>query len=592
MSAPMVGATVDGELAPAKASSAIAGTSSDVEATASRTAVGRRAASVKRGVNWSREQMRWRSQIEVDSKTHYLGSYGSDADAARAYDKFCDEHHLARQRNFPKDAPRSVAVVLRSEKRTWRNAAVRADVALYTDGPCRYAARVLCAKLAALAPGVRLGIRLATSTRALSAQWSETVVDSRSEDGCWLISSDAATEGDTTLSTPRDAMRLDDVDDWFIIQDETTASVPAAAAHAPSPRSAVVDASPPVVWNELKRVEYRTQRPKETLSTIGVQHGVTPEQLFELNAPIIEDLRLRTRLRKSTLVLIPAGEMRLYAPGAAHETVLSISAALGLDAEELLALNAERHLGIALTSRVRRGIAIVVPSIVPVANGEVGEAAKEGESKSEGERGGESKGQSKREGTRQGASSGPASARPAETYTTSKDNESLRSIGKALHVHPARLLAMNVEAFGADLTQTAKLFLNTTLVVPWPSAVAPPPVPPSVDRVETVAHVRAAEVARLGNTKAGECLKTYRCISYESFSQFDSLPLTSCVYFPCEYRAASKAAQNREAEHYTDSGEAGAKNVALPRGDIQPRVLARECRCSRARGGARALQGR
>ena len=437
--APMAGTAVDGDLAPAEASAAVGGASSDAEASASRTAavlpttrgtVGRRAASAHRGVNWSRHQMKWRSQIEVNLKTHYLGSYDSDVDAALAYDKFCDEHHVTRKRNFPKDAERSVAVVLRAEGRTWRSAQARADVALYTDGPRRCAARELRAKLAALAPGVRLAVRRAASTR-MSAQWSEMVVDSRGEGGCWLISDDAASEGDSlSVSPPREATRLDDVDDWFVIEDEATASVSAAAVRAPSLRSAAADASPPVVWTERKHVEYATQRPKETLAMIGVLHGVTPEQLLELNAPIVEDLRLRTRLRKATVVLVPAGETRLYAPGAAHETLLSISVALGLDADELLALNAERHVGLELTSRIRRGTAVVVPSIVPVASGDGSAAAKDGESESEGEgegegeRGGESKGEGDgkrtREGARKGKSSGRACAKLVETYTTTK----------------------------------------------------------------------------------------------------------------------------------------------------------------------------
>ena len=40
-----------------------------------------------KGVSWDKRDKAWTAQIQIDKKQHYLGSFESEIDAARAYDK-------------------------------------------------------------------------------------------------------------------------------------------------------------------------------------------------------------------------------------------------------------------------------------------------------------------------------------------------------------------------------------------------------------------------------------------------------------------------------------------------------------------------
>jgi ketopantoate reductase len=55
------------------------------------------------GVCWSRSHRKWAAAIHHDGKSHHVGYFSSEEDAARAYDEAAREHHGARaQLNFPR----------------------------------------------------------------------------------------------------------------------------------------------------------------------------------------------------------------------------------------------------------------------------------------------------------------------------------------------------------------------------------------------------------------------------------------------------------------------------------------------------------
>ena len=45
------------------------------------------------GVSWHKKNQKWHVQINIDSKSKYLGYYEEEEEAARAYDKFALEHY-------------------------------------------------------------------------------------------------------------------------------------------------------------------------------------------------------------------------------------------------------------------------------------------------------------------------------------------------------------------------------------------------------------------------------------------------------------------------------------------------------------------
>ena len=68
-----------------------------------RTHNGRECSSQFKGVSWHGQNDSWRASIHVDGKTHYLGSFHSEVEAAVAYDcaareRFGPEHAWL---NFP-----------------------------------------------------------------------------------------------------------------------------------------------------------------------------------------------------------------------------------------------------------------------------------------------------------------------------------------------------------------------------------------------------------------------------------------------------------------------------------------------------------
>lgn len=67
------------------------------EATGAQNAVNRGANKIAKsafkGVTWDKKCGLWRSLARIDGKTHSLGRYTSEQDAARAYDIFAIEHH-------------------------------------------------------------------------------------------------------------------------------------------------------------------------------------------------------------------------------------------------------------------------------------------------------------------------------------------------------------------------------------------------------------------------------------------------------------------------------------------------------------------
>ena len=51
------------------------------------------------GVHWDRQNKQWQAQIEIEGKKQHIGYFGSEEDAARAYDK--EAAPLNRPLNFP-----------------------------------------------------------------------------------------------------------------------------------------------------------------------------------------------------------------------------------------------------------------------------------------------------------------------------------------------------------------------------------------------------------------------------------------------------------------------------------------------------------
>jgi hypothetical protein len=58
-----------------------------------------------KGVTWSKERRKWRAQIGVDGKTHYLGYYNNKLDAARTYNAAAEKLFgpFARLNSIPED---------------------------------------------------------------------------------------------------------------------------------------------------------------------------------------------------------------------------------------------------------------------------------------------------------------------------------------------------------------------------------------------------------------------------------------------------------------------------------------------------------
>lgn len=52
-------------------------------------------------VHWSKQRQKWRVSTVVSGRSHELGFYKNETDAACAYDSFVKEHNLDRPLNFP-----------------------------------------------------------------------------------------------------------------------------------------------------------------------------------------------------------------------------------------------------------------------------------------------------------------------------------------------------------------------------------------------------------------------------------------------------------------------------------------------------------
>lgn len=48
--------------------------------------------SIYKGVSWNEPQRKWVAKIRYDGKTHHLGSFIGEVDAANAYNRAADEH--------------------------------------------------------------------------------------------------------------------------------------------------------------------------------------------------------------------------------------------------------------------------------------------------------------------------------------------------------------------------------------------------------------------------------------------------------------------------------------------------------------------
>jgi len=61
-----------------------------------------------RGVSWSKEASKWQAQIKYKGKTHFLGCFGDEFEAAKAYDDAATKEHGERALvNFPQQGPGS-----------------------------------------------------------------------------------------------------------------------------------------------------------------------------------------------------------------------------------------------------------------------------------------------------------------------------------------------------------------------------------------------------------------------------------------------------------------------------------------------------
>lgn len=100
----------------------------------------------------------------------------------------------------------------------------------------------------------------------------------------------------------------------------------------------------------------------ETPTDIGRKLGITVPDIVELNRERYQGMNRHAKLREGTSLLLPLGKGPVWYYTRGSDTPTSVSTKLGLNLDEVMALNIDRLPGLLRKSQFERGTILYLPS--------------------------------------------------------------------------------------------------------------------------------------------------------------------------------------------------------------------------------------